>query len=80
MESSTQLVKKIERELGLGAGVWFLWGISNAIGNWLGIDALKTIQKGGVYWFVFGGLIVSGLFVLECVKALLAGIRESARG
>lgn len=78
MESSAQIVKKIHRELGLGGAFWFLWGISSAIGQWLNIDRLKPPQGGAVYWFVFGGLLVSGIFLLECVGALLAGIREGA--
>ena len=54
-------------------------GIFERYRKWLDIDALKTVPKdGAVYWFVFGGLLVSGIFFKECLEVVLAGIREGA--
>lgn len=77
MKTSTELVRRIDRELTWGAVLWFLWGGSFAIGKWLNIETWKADKAGAVLWFGFGGLVVLGRLVLDCANAVLAAIREN---
>jgi len=79
MKTSTELMREVDRELMWGGAVWFLWGVGGAVGNWLGIDALKTDRTGSFLWFGFGGAVGLGIIVANCTKAVLAAIRESSK-
>jgi hypothetical protein len=77
MDSSAVLMRKVDRELMLGGALWFLWGISIAVGKWLDIETLKTDKTGALLWFGFAGLLTLGFFIQMCTNAVLAAIRES---
>ena len=77
MATSAQLMRKVDRELVLGAGLWIVWGVGVTIGKRLGIGALTADKTEGLVWFGFGGLIAVGIFVADCTRAVLAAIREN---
>jgi hypothetical protein len=78
VRTSTEMMQKIRREIAWEGGVWFLWGLSQAVGRWLQIDALKPEKDGGVLWFAFGAMVVLTIFLADCTEAILARIGERA--
>jgi hypothetical protein len=76
MAISTDLISRIDRKLAWGAVLWFLWGVSGAIGRWLSIGVLKMDKASSLVWFGFGFLLMAGVFVADCAKAVVATIRE----
>ena len=80
METSTQMIRRVDRELGWFGMLLFLWAAGFAVGKWFSIDALKADSTSTLLWFGFGGLAVLGLMVRDCANAVLAGIRESIKG
>jgi hypothetical protein len=70
------MMQKIRREIAWGWAVFFLFGISQAVGKWLGIEALKPQKDGGLLWFGFGGIVVFAMFLADCTEAILARIGE----
>jgi hypothetical protein len=80
VKTSTQIMQKIRREITWGAAIWFLWGISQAVGKWLQIEALKPEKDGAWLWFGFGGAVVFAIFLADCTEAILARMSERTPG
>lgn len=78
VKTSTEIMRKIRSEIAWGAAIWFLWGISQAVGTWLQIEALKPEKDGGVLWFGFGAMVVLAIFLADCTEAIIAGMGERA--
>lgn len=77
MKTSAEIMRKIRREIIWGAAIWFLWGIGQAVGDWLQIEALKPQKASAMLWFGFGGVVVLFIFMADCTEAILARIRET---
>jgi hypothetical protein len=76
VRTSTEMMNKIRREIAWGGVVWFLFGMSQAVGKWLQIDMLNDGKVGEWLWFVFGGMVVFSTFLADCTEAILARIGE----
>lgn len=59
-----------------GGLLWFLWGLSFPVGNWLQIDTLKPTREGALVWMAFGAGAVLCQFMISCTEAVLARIDE----
>jgi hypothetical protein len=77
MKTSAELIRRIEKQLMWASAIWFLWGISSAMGRWLSIKELQTDRTGALLWFGYSGLLLLAHLIEDCAKAILAAIREN---
>lgn len=76
MRTSTVLMRRVNRELTVGAVLWFGWGLMNVLARLLGNESLRADKIAGLVWLMFGTMLALGKIISDCAEAIVAAVGE----
>jgi hypothetical protein len=79
MRTSIVLMRRVNRELTVGAVLWFGWGLLNVLARLLGNESLKADKNAGLVWLMFGTMLALGKIVSDCAEAIVVAVGEKER-